>query len=59
MKAALEKAFPDAEVELIKSKGGAFEVRLDGKLIHSKLETGRFPETRAIIDALRQSHRSS
>lgn len=53
MKAALEDAFPDIDVELIKSSGGRFEVRHDDNLIYSKLETGRFPEHSAIIDALR------
>lgn len=53
MKAALKKAFPEAEVELIKSKGGAFEIRHEGTLVYSKLETGRFPDTSAIIDALK------
>ena len=27
----------------MKSKGGAFEVTVDGKRVYSKLETGRFP----------------
>jgi len=53
LKAALEDAFPDVEVELIKSGGGAFEIRRDDELIYSKLETGRFPETTAIIAALK------
>jgi selT/selW/selH-like putative selenoprotein len=53
LKAALEEAFPDVEVELIKSKGGAFEIRHDGRLIYSKLETGRFPATSDIIAALK------
>jgi selenoprotein W-related protein len=29
---------------LVPSDGGRFEVSLDGSLIYSKLETGRFPE---------------
>ena len=29
---------------LVPSDGGRFEVSVDGKLIYSKLETGRFPE---------------
>jgi len=28
---------------LIESKGGAFEVTVDGKRVFSKLELGRFP----------------
>lgn len=52
MRAALEKAFDDIEVELIQSSGGAFEVRATGELIHSKLQTGRFPKNEEIIAAL-------
>ncbi len=53
MKAALEDAFPGIEVELIKSAGGAFEIRHGDKLIYSKLETGEFPEWDTIINALK------
>jgi len=31
-------------VELIGGSGGIFDVRVDGRLIFSKKETGRFPE---------------
>jgi selT/selW/selH-like putative selenoprotein len=40
-----------ADVELIRSRGGAFEVSLDGRLLYSKLAEGRFP-THDEIDAL-------
>ena len=40
-----------AEVELVKSKGGAFEVTVDGALRFSKLRLGRFP-TDAEVAAL-------
>jgi selT/selW/selH-like putative selenoprotein len=39
--------------ELIKSGGGAFEVRKDGALIFSKLKEGRFPEHAEILEKLR------
>jgi len=42
------------ESELIESRGGIFDVRLDGDLIYSKDETGRFPEHDEIL-ALVQS----
>lgn len=32
------------EVELIEGGNGIFDVKLDGKLIFSKYEAGRFPE---------------
>ncbi len=42
------------EVELIKSRGGVFEVQADGELIFSKKKTHRFPEPEEILHALRQ-----
>ena len=43
MEAAFKKQHPDivSDIELIESAGGAFEIRVDGELIYSKLETGR------------------
>ena len=40
-------------IKLIPSDGGRFEVSIDGNLIFSKLETGRFPENTEIIDQIR------
>ncbi len=37
---------------LIEGTGGAFEVRIDGKKIFSKLKTFRFPENDEILDAI-------
>jgi selT/selW/selH-like putative selenoprotein len=34
---------------LIPSSGGAFEIRANGKLLHSKLETREWPEFPAIV----------
>ena len=39
-----------SEFKLIPSSGGAFEVVLDGKLIFSKKELGRFPELDEITE---------
>jgi selenoprotein W-related protein len=39
------------EVELVKGIGGVFEITVDGKLVFSKKQLGRFPED-AEIDAL-------
>jgi len=33
---------------LVPSDGGRFEVSIGGELVYSKLETGAFPEPRAI-----------
>ena len=40
------------DVDLVPSSGGAFEVSVDGNLVYSKLETGRFPEEAEITDAI-------
>jgi len=40
------------DVELVPSSGGAFEVSLDGKLIYSKLKSGRFPEDKELTEAV-------
>ena len=42
------------DTELIQSKGGAFEVTVDGKLIFSKLDLGRFPEHSEILGRLKK-----
>jgi selenoprotein W-related protein len=39
------------EVELVKGVSGVFEIAIDGKLVFSKKQLGRFPED-AEIDAL-------
>ena len=36
-------------LELIPSDGGRFEVTIDGKLVFSKLEQGRFPDPSEIL----------
>jgi selT/selW/selH-like putative selenoprotein len=41
-------------VRLLKGARGAFEVRLDGSLIFSKLQEGRFPDTAEILSALQR-----
>jgi len=40
------------DVELIQGKGGVFDVVVDGKLIYSKKETGRFPEDAEVLSQL-------
>jgi selenoprotein W-related protein len=43
-----------ADVELVKSSGGVFEISRDGKLLFSKKKLGRFP-TDEEVDALADS----
>jgi selenoprotein W-related protein len=40
------------DLKLIPSKGGCFELSIDGDLIYSKLKTGKFPDEKAMIDAV-------
>ncbi|OGO49854.1 MAG: hypothetical protein A2148_02505 [Chloroflexi bacterium RBG_16_68_14] len=42
-----------AELTLVPGRGGVFDVRIDGELVFSQKEEGRFPEPREIKDALR------
>jgi selT/selW/selH-like putative selenoprotein len=37
---------------LIKGRGGQFEVALDGRLIFSKKQLGRFPDTKEILEQI-------
>ena len=49
-------ASPGADVAgliLVPSRGGVFNVRIDGELVFSQKQAGRFPEPREIKDALR------
>ena len=40
------------EPECIEGGGGIFDVRLDGKLIYSRHQTGRFPEHGEVLSAI-------
>jgi len=43
-----------ASLTLIPSGGGAFEVRANGKLLHSKLDSGEWPDFDAIVSAIKK-----
>ena len=40
------------DAHLIKGSGGQFEIVLDGQLIYSKKQTGRFPEPSEILSQI-------
>jgi selenoprotein W-related protein len=42
------------EMTLVPSDGGRFEIFVDDDQIYSKLETGRFPESREIVKAIEE-----
>ena len=50
--AELHKHRKDLETRLIKGSGGQFEVALDGSLIFSKKELGRFPDPKEILEKI-------
>jgi selenoprotein W-related protein len=52
LEGALKKKHGDkiSEIKLIPGDGGAFEIRVNGDLIYSKLETGRHADPPEIID---------
>lgn len=53
MAAEIYKSF-GIECTLIPKGRGIFDVDIDGTLIYSKYETGRFPEASEIIETIRQ-----
>ena len=42
------------ELKLIPSKGGCFELSLNGDLLYSKLKTGEFPDEEWAVKAVGQ-----
>jgi selenoprotein W-related protein len=40
---------------LIPSSGGAFEIRANGNLIHSKLKSGDWPDFDAAVSAIKKT----
>ena len=40
------------DFQLIPSKGGCFELKVDGQLVYSKLKTGQFPNDEDMVEAL-------
>jgi selenoprotein W-related protein len=52
--AELKQVYPDAEVRLVESSGGVFEVTADGKLVFSKKATRRHAEAGEVLKAIQQ-----
>jgi selenoprotein W-related protein len=40
------------ELKLIPSKGGCFELTVNGELLYSKLKSGQFPEEKWVLETL-------
>lgn len=43
-----------ASLTLIPSGGGAFEIRANGKFLHSKLDSGDWPDFDAVVSAIKK-----
>ena len=41
-----------ADMKLIPSGGGCFELTVNGELVYSKLKTGQFPDEKAMVQAV-------
>ena len=50
--AAELRAAHGVEAELVAGRGGVFEVEVDGVLIFSKRDTGRFPEPGEVAELI-------
>ncbi len=44
-----------ASLTLVPSGGGAFEVSANGKTLHSKLDTGEWPEFDAVVSQIKKA----
>ncbi len=54
MAAELKQTFPNADLRLIQSSGGVFEVTVDGRLVFSKKALRRHAEPGEVLKAIQQ-----
>jgi selT/selW/selH-like putative selenoprotein len=52
--AEVQQAYPDAEIRMIESSGGVFEVTVDGKQVFSKKQLRRHAEPGEVLKAVHQ-----
>jgi selT/selW/selH-like putative selenoprotein len=52
--AELKQAFPSAEVRLVESSGGVFEVAVDGRPVFSKKASRRHAEPGEVLKTVQQ-----
>jgi selT/selW/selH-like putative selenoprotein len=50
--AEIKQAFPDAEIRLLESSGGVFEVTADSRLVFSKKATRRHAQPGEVVQAI-------
>jgi len=51
----LKESFPGADVQLIESSGGVFEVTMDGRLVYSKKALKRHAEPGEVLRLAREA----
>jgi selT/selW/selH-like putative selenoprotein len=52
--AEIRKAFPEADVKLLPSSGGVFEVMVDGSLVFSKKALRRHAQPGEVVELIRR-----
>jgi selenoprotein W-related protein len=52
--AELKQTYPDAQVRLLQSSGGVFEVTVDGQLVFSKKATRRHAAPGEVLQAIQR-----
>jgi selT/selW/selH-like putative selenoprotein len=53
--AELKREFPDAEIRLVPSSGGVFEVKVDGNLVFSKRALRRHAQPGEVLELVRRT----
>jgi len=53
--AELRQAYPEADVRLLPSSGGVFEVTVDGTLVYSKKALRRHAQPGEVVELIRRS----
>jgi len=56
--AAIKGKFPEAETVMTKGSGGIFDVAVNGQMIFSKHQTGRFPTQDEILAGAERFHKA-
>lgn len=54
MAAEIKQSYPDAEIRLLESSGGLFEVTVDGTLVYSKKATRRHAHPGEVLKSIQQ-----
>jgi selenoprotein W-related protein len=58
LEAEILSVFPDADVRLVESSGGVFEVTVDGELLFSKVRLGRHAAAGEVVRLIEDRRRA-